>query len=161
MSDMVPFTPEELRAAFGRYATGVTVITTCTPEGPLGITANSFSSVSLDPPLLMWMPAKSSRRYRPFTECTRFAVHVMAAAQKDTSSLFVRDGNPFDQLHWHEGPEGTPLIEGCLARFLCETYAVHDAGDHSIVLGRILDAEHQEGPPLVFAGGKYGAFSEH
>lgn len=158
MSRLKPFTGRELRDAFSRFATGVTVVTTGTPAGPLGITANSFSSVSLDPPLILWMPARASRRFGPFTDCDRFAVHVMGKDQHRISSGFVREGDHFATLIWSEAEDGTPLIEDCLARFHCATHAIHDAGDHAIVLGRILDAQHREGEPLVFAQGQFGGF---
>lgn len=158
MTRMEPFTDRELRDAFGRFATGVTVVTTLAPAGPLGITANSFASVSLDPPLVLWLPARASSRFGPFTACDRFAIHVMGAAQSEVSSAFVREGDIFDRLAWHPAEDGTPLLDDCLARFHCATHAVHDAGDHAIVLGQVLDAEHREGEPLVFQSGRYGAF---
>lgn len=158
MSRMQPFTDRELRDAFGRFATGVTVVTTGTATGPLGITANSFASVSLDPPLVLWLPAKDSSRYVPFTRCDRFAIHVMGAAQHAVSSAFVREGDIFGDLRWTEAEDGTPLIDDCLARFHCLTHAVHEAGDHAIVVGRVIDAVHAEGEPLVFQSGRYGRF---
>ncbi len=158
MTRMEPFTDRELRDAFGRFATGVAIVTTRTRSGPLGITANSFASVSLDPPLVLWLPAKASSRFGPFTACERFAIHIMGAAQQEVSAAFVREGDIFDRLDWHAAGDGTPLIDDCLARFHCATHAVHDAGDHAIVLGRVLDAEHREGEPLVFQSGRFGAF---
>ncbi|WP_234822503.1 flavin reductase family protein [Palleronia aestuarii] len=148
-----------LRTALGRFATGVAVITVATPGGPLGITANSFASVSLDPPLVLWSPAKASRRFRPFVEADHFAIHVMGAEQGDLAGRFVREGNPFGDLTWKSDPEGTPLIDGCLARFRCRRAAVHDAGDHVIVIGDVLAASHRDGAPLVFAAGRYGGFA--
>jgi flavin reductase (DIM6/NTAB) family NADH-FMN oxidoreductase RutF len=159
MSRLTPFTERELRDAFSRFATGVTVVTTRTETGPVGITANSFSSVSLDPPLVLWMPAKSSRRFAPFTECRNFAVHVMGAGQAAITQGFVSEGDIFDRLHTTDAEDGTPLIEDCLARFHCATHAVHDAGDHAIVVGHVLDAQHREGEPLIFAQGRYGGFA--
>ena len=160
MSRMTPFTDRELRDAFGRFATGVTVVTTRAETGPLGITANSFASVSLDPPLVMWLPARASRRFAPFTQCDRFAIHVMGAGQAEISSGFVSEGNLFADLDWTEAEDGTPLIADCLARFHCATHAVHEAGDHAIVLGRVLDAQHSKGQPLIFSGGQYGEFAK-
>ena len=158
MSRMEAFTDRELRDAFGQFATGVTVVTTRTGEGPLGITANSFSSVSLDPPLVLWLPAKSSSRFGPFTTTRRFAIHIMGQAQHRVTSAFVKEGDIFRDLNWTEAEDGTPLIDDCLARFHCATEAVHDAGDHAIVLGRVLDAEHRKGEPLIFQSGRYGGF---
>ncbi len=158
MSGMTPYTERELRAAFGRFATGVTVVTMRAESWPLGITANSFSSVSLDPPLVLWLPAKASSRFAPFTTTDRFAIHIMGSAQHTISSAFVHEGNIFDDLKWSEAEDGTPLIHDCLARFHCATHAVHDAGDHAIVVGRVLEAVHREGEPLVFQSGRYGGF---
>ncbi|WOI57337.1 flavin reductase family protein [Palleronia sp. LCG004] len=149
-----------LRQALGRFATGVTVITTGTENGPLGITANSFASVSLDPPLVLWSPAKSSSRFTQFVKSESFAIHVAGDDQADLASAFVRQGDAFGELDWTEGEDGTPLIEGCLARFHCRTEAVHDAGDHAIVLGRVIAACHREGAPLIFSGGQFGLFTK-
>ncbi|EKE45792.1 nitrilotriacetate monooxygenase [Oceaniovalibus guishaninsula JLT2003] len=147
-----------LRDALGRFATGVTVVTCAVPGGPLGITANSFASVSLDPPLVLWCPAKMSSRYDPFVEAAHFAIHVMGAEQRALSQRFVREGQAFDGLNWRLADDGTPLIEGTLARFHCATQAVHDAGDHAIVVGRVLNADYRDGPPLIFSAGRYGIF---
>lgn len=149
-----------LRAALGRFATGVTVITTATGTGPLGITANSFASVSLDPPLVLWSPAKASGRFGPFTECRAFAIHVMGDDQADLAAAFVRQGDAFDGLDWRADADGTPLLRHCLARFHCMLETMHDAGDHVIVIGRVLSATHREGAPLVFSGGRFGHFAD-
>ena len=155
-----PDTMRAFRSALGRFATGVTVVTTQTDDGPLGITANSFSSVSLHPPLVLWSPAKSSRRFAPFTEAEHFAIHVLACHQADICGGFVTEGNAFEPLEWAQSARGTPLIDGCLARFECERHAVHDAGDHAIVIGRVLEATFEEGDPLLFVGGRYGRFAQ-
>lgn len=156
-----PQTMRAFRDALGRFATGVTVVTTQTPNGPLGITANSFSSVSLDPPLVLWSPAKASRRFQPFVEAEHFAIHVLASHQSDICGGFVSEGNAFEPLEWAHSDRGTPLIEGCLARFECARHAVHDAGDHAIVIGRVLGATFGEGDPLLFVSGRYGRFETH
>lgn len=148
-----------LRDALGRFATGVTVITCRSGGAPLGITANSFASVSLEPPLVLWSPAKASSRYAPFAGAERFVVHVMADTQADLCGAFVRRGDAFDGLDWTAAEDGTPLIEGCLARFHCVRHQMHDAGDHAIVIGRVLDARYGGGEPLVFASGRYGRFT--
>ena len=153
-----PETARAYRTALGRFATGVTVVTTCAGGAPVGITANSFASVSLDPALVLWSPAKASRRYPVFAGAARFAIHVLGDRQAEMALRFVAEGNPFDDLDWHENADGTPLIDGCLARFDCRTEAVHDAGDHSIVVGRVEAAKLGEGEPLVFAHGRYGRF---
>lgn len=148
--------PLAFRAALSRYPTGVTVVTCRGPDGPVGITANSFASVSLDPPLILWSPARSSRRAAVFLAAERFAVHVMGAEQRSVADGFTREADAFEGLDWRaEG--GTPLIAGCLARLVCATHAVHEAGDHHLVLGRVVRAEERDGAALVFAGGRYGA----
>lgn len=154
-----PETGRNFRDALGRFATGVTVVTTLGPQGPVGVTANSFSALSLDPPLLLWSPAKSSRRCRAFAEARAFAVHVLAADQLDLSRHFTQPDDHFTGLATTTSPEGTPLIEGTLARFECLTEATHDAGDHVIVIGRVVRARFREGRPLVFSQGRYGSFS--
>lgn len=154
-----PATEAAYRAALGRFATGVTVVTTLCPMGPLAITANSFSSLSLDPPLVLWAPARNSKRFEAFTEASHFAIHVMAEGQFDTAKDFARDGFAFGNLSRTDGPGGIPLLDDCLARFTCARHAIHDGGDHAIVVGRVLGATLRDGQPLVFAGGRYGRFS--
>jgi len=153
-----PGTARAFRDALGRFATGVTVVTCATPEGPLGFTANSFASLSLDPPLILWSPAKASRRYTPFVEAGHFAIHVLGAEQGGIGAGFARDGAAFAAVPWALNREGVPVIDGTLARFECSRAALHDAGDHSIVVGRVLRASLREGEPLVFASGRYGGF---
>jgi len=150
-----PETARAFRDALGQFATGVTVITTQTNNGPVGITANSFASVSLDPPLVLWSPARSAGRFAVFEGAQHFAIHVMGAAQAALATAFVRDGAAFGGLDWAAGASGAPLIEGCLARFECERHAVHDGGDHAIVVGRVLSACHLPGAPLLFVAGRF------
>ncbi len=147
--------PRAFRDALGAYATGVTVITTATEAGPVGITANSFASVSLDPPLVLWMPAKSSNRYRHFAAAEHFAIHVLDGHQHDICNAFTRNWSAFDGLDWAPDDNGVPVIEGCLARFDCRLHATHDAGDHAIILGRVLRAWSRPGLPLLFQAGRF------
>lgn len=151
--------PTAFRAALGAFATGVTVITIATPEGPMGITANSFASVSLDPPLVLWCPAKASHRFEHFKLAERFAVHVIDADQKHVSDGFTRSKTAFDGLDWHPSHAGVPLIAGTLACFECNLVAVHDAGDHAIIVGRVTRAQARDGAPLVFQASRYGGFT--
>jgi flavin reductase (DIM6/NTAB) family NADH-FMN oxidoreductase RutF len=158
------FLPEtdlrSFRHALGAFATGVTVITTGTESGPVGITANSFASVSLDPPLVLWSPAKSSSRFGIFSQADRFAVHVLRSDQRAMADGFTRSWTAFHDLDWAVDAAGTPLINGTLARFVCKTEVRHDAGDHVIVVGRVLAVTRGPvGAPLVFQGGSYGAFA--
>lgn len=157
------FAPESdsraFRSALGSYATGVTVITALDAEGrPSGITANSFASLSLDPPLILWSPKRASRRFQTFTEAPVFAVHVLARDQQAACDAFVRPEGGFDLVPWREGPEGLPLLDGCLSLFLCRREAVLDGGDHAIILGRVWEVARRDGYPLLFQGGKYGGF---
>lgn len=160
---MIGFRPDAdlrgFRAALGRFATGVTVVTTLDAAGqPAGITANSFASVSLEPPLVLWSPKRASRRFATFTEAPAFAIHVLARDQQALCDHFVRTANGFDRLAWRPGPGGIPLLDGALALFVCDRQAVLDGGDHAIILGLVREARSREGEPLVFQGGKYGSF---
>ena len=154
-----PDTAHSYRAALGRFATGVTVVTCQSDVGPLGMTVNSFASVSMDPPLVLWSPAKSSTRHQSFVDAKRFVVHVLGAEQEDTCQQFAKNGLSFDGLEVSTCDGGAPLILGCLAHFECSRYAVHDGGDHTIVVGKVEAAAAKDGKPLVFAGGSLGGFS--
>ncbi|GAB4513658.1 MAG: flavin reductase family protein [Roseibium sp.] len=145
-----------LRDAFGRFATGVTVVTTGSADGPVGITANSFSSVSLEPPLVLWMPDKGSRRFRYFEAAEHYAIHVLSHHQAEICNGFVRNAHAFDQLSYRVDGNGVPLIEDCLARFECRRYAAYEGGDHLIVLGEVVQAEMRKGDALTFFAGKLG-----
>ncbi|MFT6076583.1 MAG: flavin reductase (DIM6/NTAB) family NADH-FMN oxidoreductase RutF [Yoonia sp.] len=150
---------DSFRGALGTFVTGVTVITTDSPEGPVAIVANSFSSVSLDPPLVLWSPAKSSKRFEYFAGSRRFAVHVLAADQRDICAAIINSKTAIKDVPTHRSHCGMPIIEGALATFECNLEATHDAGDHVIVVGRVTKAHHLGGDPLVFHAGKYGAFT--
>ncbi|MFK7765132.1 MAG: flavin reductase family protein [Roseobacter sp.] len=157
-------TPDQsraLRRAFATFGTGVTVITTQTPHGPLAMTANSFSSISLDPALVLWSPAKKSQRHDAFTQAERFCIHVLSTAQQNMAHHFARDGLDFAPFDWQEGPFGAPELGGCLAAFHCDTFAVHPAGDHSIVIGqiqRVVQADLSTAG-LLFSDGAFGQFT--
>lgn len=165
LADEITFHPANaearlLREALGRFATGVTVVSTQGEQGPLGMTANSFASVSLEPPLVLWSPAKSSSRHAAFASAAHWAVHVLGSEQLETCLRFTRGGLQFDGLDHAPNPEGAPAIPGVAARFDCTTHAVHDAGDHTIMIGRVLRVT-VAGPgdhPLVFAAGRFGQF---
>jgi len=148
------------RAALGSFVTGVTVVTTDSPEGPVAIVANSFASVSLDPPLVLWSPAKGSHRFEHFHGSRRFAVHILAADQLDICKMILDSKTAITKVPTHKSHCGMPIIEGALATFECNLEATHDAGDHAIIIGRVTKAHHHGGAPLVFHGGKYGAFHE-
>ena len=153
---LADFTQRDLRDALGRFVTGVTIVTTMTATGPLGMTVNSFSSVSLDPPLVLWSPARRSARFPAFEASSHFAIHVLAADQQPLAAHFSRHGG-FTGVPYTHGFGDAPLIGGCTARFEC-FHAVHyDGGDHLIVVGEVLRVAKAERPPLVFFRGTYGA----
>ena len=160
------FTPDAgntraLRDAFGCFATGVTVVTALDDAGRVvAITANSFSSVSLDPPLVSWAPSRASRRFRHFEAAQHFAIHVLAADQENLFWRVSQDAYALDADGLPRAPEGTPVLPQCLARFECRQKALYDGGDHVIVLGEVLRAHHgADGDALAFFRGKMGRFS--
>ena len=157
------FTPEgnprAFRDALGRFATGVTVVTCATADGPMGFTANSFAAVSLDPPLVLWSPAKSSSRFAHYAAARHYAIHVLDRSHGDWLARFNRGGAGFDGLGRTINAEGVPVIHGALARFDCAQHATHEGGDHLIVVGRVLRAAYRDGEPLVFSQGSYGHFA--
>jgi len=163
---MTVFTPgldtaRAFRDALGCFATGVTIVTCKTENGPMAIAANSFSSLSLDPALVLWSPAKSSRRFPAFQAAKHYAIHVLTADQIALCQTFARDGTAFDGVPWTNGAHDVPLLEGCLARFECAQHAVHDGGDHVIIVGEVTQAEVSVGDPLVFSKGSYGRFTDN
>jgi flavin reductase (DIM6/NTAB) family NADH-FMN oxidoreductase RutF len=147
------------RDALGRFPTGVCVITTNGPHGPMGFTANSFASLSLDPPLVLWSPARSATRYPVFASAQTYAIHVLGADQQDIAARFVRGGAGFDGLPANVSDHGVPVIAGTPVRFDCEQAATHDGGDHLIIVGRVIRVTVCPGAPLVFAAGQYGRVS--
>ncbi len=151
------FDPGEFRKALGSFATGVTVITTRAPDGtPVGLTANSFNSVSLSPPLVLWSLARSSGALDIFRGARHWAVHVLSAAQEPLSSRFARRGeDKFAELELDEGPDGIPLLRDCTARFECRNSFQYEGGDHVIFVGEVLGFERRDDAPLVFHGGRY------
>jgi len=148
------------REALGCFGTGVTVVTARDAEAPVAMTANSFASVSLDPPLVLWCPARKSARHDSFTRAERFAIHVMGEDQQTLAVHFARSGIDFDGIDWQADADGVPILAGCLARFDCRRVALHEAGDHSIVVAEVLRAAYRPGKGLMFKRGQYGGFSD-
>ncbi len=148
--------PHQLRHVLGRFATGVTIVTTVTPQGaPLGLTVNSFNSLSLDPPLVLWSLRRSSGSLAAFRAAPGFAVNVLTEAQMDLSRLFASKGDhPFDD-RWRVGDDGLPLLQGAAASFVCRTEARQEAGDHELYIGRVLALHESHEAPLLFHGGRY------
>lgn len=146
-----------LRHAFGRFATGVTVVTTVDAQGePVGLTVNSFSSLSLDPPLLLWSLRRASPSLQAFCAAPRFAVNVLAESHLEVSRTFAaRVSHKFDGGPWERDVDGLPLLKGAAARFVCATQSHQDAGDHVLFIGRVLQISETHEPPLLFQGGRY------
>ncbi len=143
-----------LRDAFGRFASGITIVTASSTDGPVGITANSFSSLSLDPPLVLWSPDAGSRRFPYFEQAGYFAIHVLGAEQIDLCKGFAGSPFAFDGVDVTDNEHGVPLINGCLARFECRQNAIYPGGDHKIVVGEVLKAEMRDGDSLAFFAGQ-------
>ena len=135
----MPIDPRALRTAFGAFLTGVTVVTTSDAEGrPLGFTANSFASVSLDPPLLLVCLAKRSFNHAAVTGAKGFAVNILAEDQEGVSNTFARPSDDrFATVAWRNGPHGSPVLDGAAAWFDCAMHEIVDAGDHTILIGRV------------------------
>ncbi|WP_415404270.1 flavin reductase family protein [Tateyamaria sp. SN3-11] len=149
----------QLRDAFGKFATGITVITAPSVDGPIGIVANSFSSVSLDPALVLWSVDRTARRFPYFDAADHYAIHVLAAEQQDLCTQVARNAHALNDLPHTLNADGVPLIDHCLARFECRRVAAHDAGDHVIVVGQVQRTEMRDGQPLTFYGGNFGSIS--
>ena len=151
------FDNRELRSAFGSFMTGVTIVTTAGVDGsPRGFTANSFTSVSLEPPLLMMCIGKQAASMEVFRHARGFAVNILSEAQKDTSVLFAsKRPDKFEAASWRAGPFGNPLIEGSAAWFDCARYQVIDAGDHIVLMGHIEAFSYTDANPLGYARGHY------
>lgn len=149
--------PQTLRAALGRFVTGVTVVTACAADGRLtGVTANSFNSVSLDPPLVLWSLSRKAGSLPIFEQATHWAVHILAHGQAALSDRFARQGSDkFAGLEFRHGESNTPLLAGCSARFLCRSRHFYDGGDHVILVGEVVDFEHNDQPALVYNNSGY------
>lgn len=152
-----PFDPRALRDAFGAFPTGVTVVTTNDAIGrPVGFTANSFTSVSLDPPLLLVCLARTSRNYATMTGAERFAINILSETQKDVSNTFARPvEDRFAAVEWRRGPNGCPIFSQVAAWFECSMQDVIEAGDHVILIGRITAFENSGLNGLGYARGGY------
>lgn len=154
---MTVLDPTDLRQAFGKFPTGVVVVTTVTDDStPVGFTANSFSSVSMDPPLLLVCPGRSMSCFGIFETCQRFAVNVLAEGQQEISRIFSGyNGDRFSKISWRWDAGGMPLVDGAVVQFSCTTHRVIDAGDHAILIGAIDTVVSSERPSLGFVSGRY------
>jgi flavin reductase (DIM6/NTAB) family NADH-FMN oxidoreductase RutF len=149
--------PRELRNALGRFATGVTVITTQTPSGKLeGLTVNSFSALSLDPPLVLWSIRQAAPSLPGFLAASGFAVNVLAADQRELAAAFATASiDKFADVPCALGLRGYPVLPGSIAVFECQTETTIEGGDHLIFIGRVVVASYCDGRPLVFSRGEY------
>lgn len=155
--------PDDFRRAMGCFATGVTVVTTDDPDGgPAGLTVNSFSSVSLDPPLVLFCLDRRSGNMAAFQRGGHFAVNMLRDDQHDIALRFasVRE-DKWDGVDYRMGEGGIPVIAGCLAVVECDTETIHDAGDHIILVGRVVKLDYaSDGEPLLYFRGQFGRLGE-
>ena len=150
--------PQAMREVMGHFASGVTVVTAITDEGPIGFTCQSFSSLSLDPPLVAFAPGRSSRTWPLLRDIGRFCVNVLAEGQDDVSQNFARSGvDKFDGVQWTPSAHGAPVLEDVVAWIDGELWAEYDGGDHTIVVARVVDlGAHADRRPLLYHRGSYG-----
>jgi flavin reductase (DIM6/NTAB) family NADH-FMN oxidoreductase RutF len=150
-------TADEMRRVLGSFATGITVVTGMGIDGPVGFSCQSFASVSLEPPLVLFCPAHTSRSWPLIRDSGKFCVNVLADDQEDLCMRFATSGgDKFGGLDWHETEWG-PSLDGVLSTVLCDVDAVHPAGDHDIVIGRVRELVlHRSAAPLVFYRGTFG-----
>lgn len=146
-----------LRKAFGTFMTGVTVVTTYTDERlPVGFTANSFTSVSLEPPLVLVCPSKTLTSFKAFNDCEHFTVNILAEDQEDISNVFARPvEDRFHQVSWADDHVGCPLFEGVAASFSCSVFNRVDAGDHILLIGQVEAFDVHDKQGLGYANGGY------
>jgi 3-hydroxy-9,10-secoandrosta-1,3,5(10)-triene-9,17-dione monooxygenase reductase component len=154
--------PDELRRALGRFVTGVTIVTCRDEQGVrIGLTANSFNALSLDPPLVLWSLRESSSTIGAFTGASHFAINVLAADHVELSRRFARPGSAkFDAGEWTDGQGGAPLLAGCVAVFECRRRSHHLAGDHVLFIGEVERIGGTATTPLVYHAGHYHALGD-
>jgi 3-hydroxy-9,10-secoandrosta-1,3,5(10)-triene-9,17-dione monooxygenase reductase component len=150
--------PGRLRDVLGRFASGVTVVTAVTDDGPIGFTCQAFSSLSLDPPLVVFAPARTSRTWPLLRGIGRFCVNVLAEEQTGLSARFAVSGiDKFAGVPWRPSRHGSPVLEGVVAWIDCRLWAEYEGGDHTLVAARVLDlGADPVRRPLLFHGGVYG-----
>ena len=154
--------PDELRLALGRFVTGVTIVTCRSAEGQaVGLTANSFNALSLDPPLVLWSLRRESPSIEAFAQATHFTVNVLSEEQIDLSRRFARpSAAKFDKGEWRDGQGGAPMLAGCVAVFECRRRSHHEAGDHVLFIGEVERIGGSAEAPLVYHSGHYRAIGE-
>jgi flavin reductase (DIM6/NTAB) family NADH-FMN oxidoreductase RutF len=159
--DCVAIDPRRFREVCGQYATGVAVVTARCDQGrPKGVTVNSFTSVSLDPPLVQFSLDRKASIFPIFQDTTHFVVNVLSSEQRPLSSRFALKSDAFEEVVYAAGADGCPVLHGCLANLECEKFAVYDGGDHVIILGRVRQLHcAPANEPLLFFRGSYGTFT--
>jgi flavin reductase (DIM6/NTAB) family NADH-FMN oxidoreductase RutF len=150
----------DYRRALGSFATGVTVVTAEDAEGALGLTVNSFTSVSLQPPLILWCLDDVCDRRHVFHNAEHFGVSVLKAGDIDRCRRFARGAGRLDADELEHGGTGVPLLKGALARFECRAVERMQVGDHQVIVGEVVAYDAGEGEGLVFFRGRYGRFDE-
>ncbi len=166
MSDRPPANdPAHFRKVLGRFPTGVTIVTAMDDSRPVGLAVGSFTSVSLDPPLVAFLPTKSSASWAAVERSGFFCVNVVAADQQAVTGTFASKAeDKFAGVDWDPAPiTGSPRLAGCLAWMDCKVHAVHEGGDHWIVVGAVqeMDVEERDVGPLLFYTGAYGSFAKN
>jgi len=148
---------KDFRSALGTFATGVTIVTSADQDGaPVGVTASSFNSVSMDPPLVLWSLSKSALSSDIFCSSGHFAIHVLLASQEQLSNSFAKSGaDKFADVNWQPGALGSPLIDDYAALFQCKTLHQYEGGDHVILVGEVMEFDQKDKAPLLFHGGRY------
>ncbi|OJY50190.1 flavin reductase family protein [Pseudonocardia sp. 73-21] len=158
-----PVSPAVMRDVLGHFVSGIVVITADGPDGPLGFTCQSFASLSLDPPLVNFSPARTSSTWPRIREVGTFCINVLAADHQHVSAGFARSGvDKFEGVDWRPAPaSGAPVLDGVSAWVDCELWAEHDGGDHTIAVGRVLDlGADATRLPLLFYRGRYGVTAD-
>jgi flavin reductase (DIM6/NTAB) family NADH-FMN oxidoreductase RutF len=155
-----------MREVLGHFVSGIVVVTAATPDGPSGFTCQSFASLSLDPPLVSFAPARTSTTWPRIRAADTFCVNVLAADQQELSIGFARsagDGvDKFAGVAWRPSPSGSPVLEGVSAWIDCTLWNEYDGGDHTIAVGRVLDlGATPDRPPLLYYRGRYGVAADH
>lgn len=153
----VPFAPALFRRACARFATGITVCTVLAPDNtPHGLTVNSFTSVSMEPPLVLVCVDNRANVLPFFQHATHFGINILSESQEALSVRFAERGlDRFSGIEWNPGDSGVPLLGGTLARFECATSQVIPAGDHTIIFGEVMHAEYEDGEPLIYFASAY------
>lgn len=154
------FDQARFRETLGHFATGVTIVTAMEPGGPVGFTCQSFTSLSLDPPLIALAPAKSSASWPKIAAAGAFCVNILASTQEALCRSFATSGtDKFAGVGWSTAASGAPVLDGALAFIDCSLEVVHDAGDHELVVGRVLEMGVGDGTPLLYYRGGFGEFT--